>query len=89
MRAIDLIVDCGRMRLVKASGEFESEHPPFVRGDDVLLRIRFVTISRDAQPYTIEPVSFSAETAFAFAGKSSFSGPLLVYAGAEAWNQGD
>lgn len=90
MRTIDLIIDCERMRLVKANGDFENEYPAFVRGDDVLLRIRFVTVDRTAQPYTVTSVEFAPETVFAFAGKASFNGPLLVYAGPEAWNvEGD
>ncbi|MCS6898066.1 MAG: hypothetical protein NZM29_08850 [Nitrospira sp.] len=89
MTHIDLIVDVERRRLVKASGDFENESPAFVRGDDVLLRCRFVTVDRSAQPFTVSNVSFAAGTTFVFAGKASFNGPLLVYAGPDAWNQGD
>lgn len=89
MRTIDLIVDCDRMRLIRSNGDFENEYPPFVRGDDVILRIRFVTVNRESQPYTLAPVEFDPSTVFSFAGKSSFGGGMLVYAGPDAWNQGD
>lgn len=89
MRTIDLIVDCDRMRLIKSNGDFENEPPPFVRGDDVLLRVRFVTVNRSSQPYTLTPMEFDPSTSFVFAGKSSFGGALLVYAGPESWNQGE
>lgn len=86
MTTLDLIVDVERRRLVKANGDFENELPAFVRGDDYLLRIRFVTVDRAAQPYTLTPVTFETGTSFRFAGKASFSGPLLVYAPPENWN---
>lgn len=86
MTHINLIVDVERRRLVTELGAFESEGPAFVRGDDVLLRIRFVTVDRSAQPYTISPVEFDAGTTFAFAGKSSFGGALQVFAGNDDWN---
>ena len=88
MRIIDLIVDADHLRLIKASGDFENEIPALVRGDDVLLRIRFVSVDRSSNPYTIAPVEFAPGTEFAFAGKASLGGPLMVYSGPDKWNQG-
>lgn len=90
MNTIDLIVDCEHRRLVNARGEYINEPPVFVRGDDQLLRIRFVTVNRDSSPFTLNPASFDESSLFYFCGKASYAGPALVLSDPDQWNiEGD
>jgi hypothetical protein len=88
MNFIDLWVDCQRRRLVDASGSYSVEPPVFVRGDDVLLRIRFLDVDRAANPFVVTPRAFAGGTQFFLTGKAAFNGTVMVFSeDATAWNQ--
>ena len=85
MNHIDLWVDAQRRRLVDANGNYVSENPVFVRGDDVLLRVRFVDVDRAATPYTVTARTFPSGSQFAFTGKATYDGDALVFSDADKW----
>lgn len=87
MNHIDLWVDCQQRRLVNAAGSYASEAPVFVRGDQVLLRIRFVDVDRSASPFTVTQRVFNSGAQFYLTAKASFTGSMLVFSEhSVAWN---
>lgn len=89
MNHIDLWIDAQMRRLVDAAGNYVSEPPVFVRGDDLLLRIRFVDVNRAASPFVVTPRAFASGTQFFLSGKKTYgAATLLVFAeNSTAWNQ--
>ena len=87
MTTVDLIVDCERRRLVNSAGTYVSDMPVFIRGDILLLRIRFVKVNRLDSPYVVSPISFEEGAEFYFCGKSTLAGQALVLSGPDQWNR--
>lgn len=88
MTTLEVYLDAITRTLCDKNGNAWNQRLPFIRGDDLLLCINYVTIDRSVNPMTVTAKAITAGTTFLLSGKKkgAQNGTLLVRAGADAFN---